>query len=242
MNDRLHGKTIELAITLRQIAAEHSPVALASSLGAEDMVLTDVVLRHDLEIEIFTLDTGRLHPETLGLIAAIERRYGYRLNVYRPRLETVDEYVRRYGADAFYESAELRKLCCGIRKVEPLRRALVGRAAWITGLRRAQGVTRRDLAEREFDAVHGIPKFNPLAAWSEADVWMYLREFAVPTNPLHERGYPSIGCAPCTRAVAPGEDPRAGRWWWERPEAKECGLHVAPDGRLARAPRVAEVA
>ena len=242
MNERLQGKAIELALTLRSIAATHAPAALASSLGAEDMVLTDIVLRHDLAIEVFTLDTGRLHPETLALIDAIERRYGYRLAIQRPRPEAVAAYVRAHGADAFYESVALRQHCCAIRKIEPLRRALAGKAAWITGLRRAQGVTRQALAEREFDAAHGIPKFNPLAAWSDADVQEYLRTFAVPTNPLHARGYPSIGCAPCTRAVAAGEDPRSGRWWWERPETKECGLHVAPDGRLARATHVAELA
>jgi phosphoadenosine phosphosulfate reductase len=235
VNERLQGKAITLAFALRQIAAEHAPVALASSLGAEDMLLTDLILRHDLDIEIFTLDTGRLHPETLAQIDAIERSYGYRLAVYQPRLEAVDEYARAHGVDAFYTSIALRKQCCGIRKVEPLRRALLGKSAWITGLRRSQAVTRHALAEREFDAVHGIPKFNPLAGWSDADIWAYLRAFAVPTNPLHARGYPSIGCAPCTRAVAPGEDPRAGRWWWEQPETKECGLHTAPDGRLTRA-------
>jgi phosphoadenosine phosphosulfate reductase len=242
VNERLQGKAIELALTLRQIAAEHAPAALASSLGAEDMVLTDVILRHDLDIEIFTLDTGRLHPETLALIDAIDRSYGYRLTVYQPRSEAVDEYVRAHGADAFYSSIERRKQCCGIRKVEPLRRALLGKAAWVTGLRRAQAVTRHTLAEREFDAVHGIPKFNPLAEWSDADIRAYLRTYAVPTNPLHARGYPSIGCAPCTRAIAPGEDPRAGRWWWERPETKECGLHVASDGRFTSAKRALEVA
>jgi phosphoadenosine phosphosulfate reductase len=241
VNDPLHGRTIELAFTLRKIAAENSPVVLASSLGAEDMVLTDVILRHDLDIGILTLDTGRLHPETLGLIDAIEHRYGYRLAVYFPQAEAVDEYVRAHGEDAFYSSIERRQQCCSIRKVEPLRRALLGKSAWITGLRRAQAVTRHTLAEREFDAVHGIPKFNPLAEWSDADVWAYLRAFAVPINPLHARGYPSIGCAPCTRAVAQGEDPRAGRWWWERPETKECGLHVAPDGRLARPQHLVEV-
>jgi phosphoadenosine phosphosulfate reductase len=241
MNEWLHGKAVELAFTLREIATEHPSAALASSLGAEDMVVTDVVLRHDLDIGIFTLDTGRLHPETVGLIDAIERRYGYRLAVFRPRPEAVDDYVQRHGPDAFYESTALRKQCCQIRKVEPLRRALAGKAAWITGLRRAQAVTRRELEVREFDAAHGIPKFNPLAAWSDTDVWAYLHAFDVPTNPLHARGYPSIGCAPCTRAIAPGEDPRAGRWWWERPETKECGLHLAPDGRLAREKQMATV-
>jgi phosphoadenosine phosphosulfate reductase len=242
VNERLQGKAVELALTLRSVAAAHAPAVLASSLGAEDMVLTDVILRHDLDVGIFTLDTGRLHPETLGLVDAIERRYGFRLGVHHPSPDAVAEYVRRNGADAFYGSIDLRKRCCAIRKVEPLRRALAGKGAWITGLRRAQAVTRRDLVEHEFDAVHGIPKFNPLAEWSDGDVWAYLRAFDVPLNPLHARGYPSIGCAPCTRPVAPNEDPRAGRWWWEHPGTKECGLHVAADGRVVPAGRVAEAA
>ncbi|MBZ0142703.1 MAG: phosphoadenylyl-sulfate reductase, partial [Rhodocyclaceae bacterium] len=132
-----------------------------------------------------------------------------------------------HGVNGFYESVELRKACCHARKVEPLGRALKGKASWITGLRREQAVTRRDLPEREFDAAHGIEKFNPLAAWSEAEVWAYLHACGVPTNVLHERGFPSIGCAPCTRALAAGEDVRAGRWWWENPATKECGLHPA---------------
>jgi phosphoadenosine phosphosulfate reductase len=242
VSERLQGRIMELALTLRSIAVAHAPAVLASSLGAEDMVLTDAILRHDFDVGIFTLDTGRLHPETLGLVDAIERRYGYRLEVHRPLPETVAEYALRNGADAFYGSIDLRKRCCAIRKVEPLRRALAGKRAWITGLRRAQAVTRRDLAEHEFDAVHGIPKFNPLAAWSDGDVWSYLRAFDVPVNPLHARGYPSIGCAPCTRPVAPGEEPRAGRWWWEHAGTKECGLHVAPNDRMVRARRVAEAA
>jgi phosphoadenosine phosphosulfate reductase len=242
MNERLQGRVVELALTLRSIAAAHAPAALASSLGAEDMVLSDVILRHDLAIEIFTLDTGRLHPETLALIDVVERRYGYPLRVLRPQAEAVADYVRANGPDAFYESVALRKACCAIRKVEPLRRALAGKAAWITGLRRTQGITRQALAEHEFDATHGIPKFNPLAAWSDGDVRAYLRAFAVPTNPLHALGYPSIGCAPCTRTLAPGEDPRAGRWWWERAETKECGLHAADDGRLVRRTRSVGVA
>jgi len=172
VNDRLQARAAELAITLALIAREHAPVALASSLGAEDMVLTDAVLRHDLDIAIFTLDTGRLPAETLALLDAIERRYRYRVEVVRPQPEAVSEFVATHGADAFYDSVALRKQCCAIRKVAPLRRALAGKRAWITGLRRAQSVTRRDLAERELDPAHGIPKFNPLAAWSEAaTVW-----------------------------------------------------------------------
>ena len=220
---------------LQAIAQEFPRSAFASSLGAEDMVLTDAILRAGLPIAIFTLDTGRLHAETLGLIAAVKRRYGQAIAIYRPATVAVDAYVRDHGRDAFYESVELRKACCHIRKVEPLGRALAGRDAWITGLRRTQSTARAALPLREEDVVHGIPKFNPLADWNEDDVWSYLRAHDVPVNPLHARGYPSIGCEPCTRAIQPGEDIRAGRWWWEGEAGKkECGLHVGPDGRLGR--------
>jgi phosphoadenosine phosphosulfate reductase len=200
-------------------------VALASSLQAEDMVLTDAIARAGLPIEVFVLDTGRLHAETLQLIEEAERRYGIRVAVHRPALEELDEYVNRYGRDAFYTSPRLRKRCCEIRKVEPLARALAGKGAWITGQRREQAATRTALPEKEFDLQHGIWKFNPLAAWSEAQVWAYVREHEVPVNRLYDQGYRSIGCAPCTRPTLPHEDPRAGRWWWEIAEQKECGLH-----------------
>lgn len=213
---------------LSAIAHEFPRAAFASSLGAEDMVVTDAILTAGLPIAIFTLDTGRLHDETLALIEQIHARYGYALDLFRPQQEAVDEYVAAHGRNAFHESVDLRKACCGIRKVEPLRRALAGRDAWITGLRRAQSVTRTDLPLREHDAAHGIDKFNPLADWSEADVWAWLDARAVPRNALHARGYPSIGCEPCTRAIRPGEDVRAGRWWWESADKRECGLHVAP--------------
>jgi phosphoadenosine phosphosulfate reductase len=156
------------------------------------------------------------------------------VKVYKPDPASVLEYVRFHGRDAFYESVELRQSCCEIRKVEPLKRALAGKRAWITGQRRGHSSGRAQLAEREADAVHGIEKFNPLAAWGEAEIWHYLGEHSVPYNRLYDQGYRSIGCAPCTRPVQPGEDLRAGRWWWEQPETKECGLHVAPDGRLVR--------
>ncbi len=210
---------------LSAIAAEFRRPALASSLGAEDMVVTDTVLEAGLPIAIFTLDTGRLPPETLELLERVRSRYGRKIEVYRPDPGRVANYVAEHGANAFYESVELRKLCCHIRKVEPLARALTGRDAWITGLRRAQSITRADLPLREHDAVHGIAKFNPLADWSENEVWAYLRDRGVPYNALHDRGYPSIGCEPCTRAIRPGEDVRAGRWWWESRDTKECGLH-----------------
>jgi phosphoadenosine phosphosulfate reductase len=220
---------IDTAVALLQrIEREHAPAAFANSLGAEDMVLTDLIVRHAPGIEVFTLDTGRLHDETYRLMQQVADHYDIRLRVYFPRPESVERYASEHGINAFYQSVELRKACCHARKVEPLSRALAGKAAWITGLRRAQAVTRADLPEQEHDAAHGIPKFNPLAAWSEKEVWDYIRTFAVPYNELHERGYPSIGCAPCTRALAVGEDVRAGRWWWESPATKECGLHLKP--------------
>lgn len=217
-----------LLAQLRDTAAEFGNVAFASSLGAEDMVLTDAILANGLPIAIFTLDTGRLHRETLDLVERIAGHYDYRIEAFKPDPAAVADYVSGNGLNAFYESVELRKRCCHIRKVEPLARALAGRDAWITGQRRAQSVTRSQLPLREQDAVHGIVKLNPLADWSEAEVWAYLRERDVPCNTLHERGYPSIGCEPCTRAVRPGEDIRAGRWWWEARQNKECGLHVSP--------------
>jgi phosphoadenosine phosphosulfate reductase len=222
----------DLQRALRVIAAEHAPAVLASSLGAEDMVLTDAILRSSIAIEIFTLDTGRLHPETLSVIERVRERYGYEIRVYRPDADAVDRYVRELGLDAIYRSVELRRRCCEIRKVEPLARALAGKAAWVTGLRRAQSVTRADLPRQEFEPVHGLWKFNPLAEWSEREVWDYLRSLEVPYNLLHDRGFRSIGCAPCTRPTAAGEDLRAGRWWWEDAQTKECGLHKPPVGAM----------
>jgi len=219
-------RTDELQRALRAIVAEHAPAALASSLGAEDMVLTDVILRAGIPIEIFTLDTGRLHPETLGLLQQVHSHYGYVIRVYQPDSATVERYVSEVGLDAIYRSVELRLRCCEIRKVEPLGRALAGKSAWITGLRRKQSVTRANLPLKQFDPGYGLWKFNPLAEWSEHEVWDYLRGHGVPYNPLHDRGFRSIGCAPCTRPTAAGEDLRAGRWWWEDAQTKECGLHL----------------
>ena len=225
----------KLQASLRDIAERYAPVALASSLQAEDMVITDVIARLKLQIGVFVLDTGRLHEDTLALIPAIRDRYGLDVEVYEPQAAAVVDYVHFYGRDAFYAGAELRRKCCNIRKVEPLARALAGKRAWITGQRREQAANRAHLPEQEFDALHGLEKFNPLADWSEAAVWEYIRAYDVPYNRLYDHGYRSIGCAPCTRPVLPGEDSRAGRWWWEQAQAKECGLHVAPDGRLVRA-------
>lgn len=224
--------------TLERIAGEFSPAVFASSLAAEDMVLTDLILKAQLPIAIFSLETGRLHPETLAVLDAVKAKYGYDVQLYRPQAEVVDAYVAQNGKDAFYNSIEMRRECCRIRKVEPLGRALAGKKAWVTGQRRAQSATRSDLSVQEDDAAHGMVKFNPLADWSEDDVWNYIRANDVPYNALHDQGFPSIGCAPCTRAIEPGEDVRAGRWWWENPESKECGLHIV-DGKLIRIKPVA---
>lgn len=235
MTDAIHQKADAARLLLRRIAREFAPAAFSSSLGAEDMVLTDLIFTNALPIDVFTLDTGRLPIETYTLLDTIAVRYGTRLRVLFPRTESVESYVKEHGINGFYGSVELRKSCCHIRKVEPLRRGLAGKRAWITGLRREQSVTRGDLVVESFDADYGLTKFNPLADWSHEEVWAYIRARQVPYHALHDRGYPSIGCAPCTRAVAAGEDTRAGRWWWENPESKECGLHVHPDGRIERA-------
>jgi phosphoadenosine phosphosulfate reductase len=234
----LADKTAELETLLRRISAEHGPSVLASSLSIEDMVVTDAILRlraaGTSNIEIFTLDTGRMHGDTLALIDAVKARYGYSMLVYRPEPQAVTSYVTVHGRDGFYRSVDLRKKCCEVRKVEPLKRALAGRKSWITGMRREQSVTRGELALQAFDPVYGMEKFNPLADWTEDDVWAYLRAREVPYNALYDQGYRSIGCAPCTRPVVEGEDVRAGRWWWEEPASKECGLHIGPDGKLQR--------
>ncbi len=214
---------------LHAIAEEHGgasgQVTFANSFGAEDMVLTDLILAEKLPIEIFSLDTGRLPAETYTLMGEVEKRYDTKLKVYFPDATAVETYVRSQGINAFYESVELRKACCAIRKVEPLRRALAGKRAWITGMRAAQSATRTELPVRQFDEANGLEKYNPLSDWGEQEVWAYIRIHGLPYNALHDQFYPSIGCAPCTRAIAVGEDIRAGRWWWEDPANKECGLH-----------------
>lgn len=211
---------------LTEIAAKHELPALASSLSAEDMVITDVIARLKLPIDVFTLNTGRLHQETVELIDQTRARYGIALEVFEPVAADVAAYTRAHGADAFYESVALRKQCCAIRKVEPLARALAGRDAWISGQRREQAVTRAVLPEAEHDSERGMEKYNPLAAWRWDDVLAYAKRFDIPMSALYARGYVSIGCEPCTKAIRPGEDPRAGRWWWENQESRECGLHT----------------
>ncbi len=210
---------------LQRAAAAHAGrIVQTTSLGAEDMVVTDLIARHRLPVALATLDTGQLHEPTLALIPRIESRYGLKVERWQPHAEQAIHFVARHGETAMRRSVELRKACCTLRKLEPLARALAGRSAWVTGLRREQSGNRAELAHMETDD-QGRAKLNPLADWSWADVWHYIAEHDVPYNPLHDAHFPSVGCEPCTRAIAVGEDFRAGRWWWESESAKECGLH-----------------
>lgn len=214
---------------LREAAEDHAGrIVQANSLGVEGMVLTDMVARLKLPVAVATLDTGALHAETLAMIPRIEARYGIAVEVFRPRQEAVVQFVGRHGERAMYDSVDLRRACCALRKLEPMERLLQGRSAWVTGLRREQSAERRHVP---FYALEddGREKFYPLADWTEADIWAYVQRHDVPYNDLHDEWFPSIGCAPCTRAVSAGEDPRAGRWWWEQGAAKECGLHLRPE-------------
>ncbi|MEO7400116.1 MAG: phosphoadenylyl-sulfate reductase [Polaromonas sp.] len=213
---------------LKSSVTEYSPLTQASSLGAEDMVVTHLMYEADLCGSIFVLDTGMLHDETLALIDRIEARYQRRVSVYRPDADAADAFVQANGSDAMYKSLALRKQCCHIRKMEPLERALAGKKGWLTGLRREQSSARAEVPYVEHQS--GRAKINPLADWTLGDVWHYISLKAIPYNPLHDQFFPSIGCAPCTRAVTLGEDFRSGRWWWENESAKECGLHVAATG------------
>ncbi len=224
LSERLRGKPAEEVV---RWAADMfgQEIALASSFGVEDVVVIDMIAKVAPGIRVFTLDTGRLHDETYEVIERVRVKYGVVIQSYFPDREKVEQLERDKGFYSFRESIENRKECCGIRKMEPLRRALSGMKAWMTGLRREQAVTRSEMAVVEWDGGNGLVKVNPLIDWSEEQVWEYVRANDVPYNSLHDRGFPSIGCAPCTRAIKPGEDIRAGRWWWENPENKECGLH-----------------
>ncbi|HET8808350.1 MAG TPA: phosphoadenylyl-sulfate reductase [Methylophaga sp.] len=226
ISEKLHIKVDAAIALLQEIAADYSPAILATSYGAEDMVLTDLICKYAPDIEIFTLDTGRLPEETYELMQIVKNHYQRDVQVFYPDTVSIENFVTQNGPNAFYDSVELRKTCCGIRKVEPLQRALANKKAWLTGMRRSQSVTRNELPVSEWDDAHKLQKFSPLTDWSNGEVWKYIRAFDVPYNKLHDEGYASIGCAPCTRAITPGEDIRAGRWWWENPENKECGLHV----------------
>ncbi|HCT29462.1 MAG TPA: phosphoadenylyl-sulfate reductase [Bacteroidales bacterium] len=200
-------------------------IVLSSSLGLEDQVLTDMIVKIEPDTRIFTLDTGRLFYETHELIEKTCLRYKIKMEIYSPNQHEVEQMVLQKGINLFYQSVENRKECCRIRKINPLKRAFAGSDVWICGLRREQSVTRTDNKLIEWDEANGMIKLNPLIDWTEQQVWDYIKQNNVPYNSLHDKGYPSIGCQPCTRAIFPGEDVRAGRWWWESPESKECGLH-----------------
>lgn len=225
-NADLEGKSAEEIVSWAINTFGISKMALASSLGAEDQVLTEIMLSKDAKARIFTLDTGRLNPETYSVMSKTIMKYNFHYEVMFPDTAEIEKTVSELGPNFFYESIENRKLCCQIRKVEPLKRKLSELDAWLTGLRREQAVTRADLPIVEWDEANNLVKINPLASWDEEEVWDYIKNKQVPYNSLHDKGFPSIGCAPCTRAVQKGEDVRAGRWWWENPEQKECGLHI----------------
>jgi phosphoadenosine phosphosulfate reductase len=215
---------------LKQAEEQYAPdLVFACSFGAEDVVLIDLICKHAQSIQIITLDTGRLPQPTYDVMDACREKYGINIQVYFPDADEVEQMVNEHGLNLFYHSVENRKRCCGIRKIHPLRRALEGKKAWLTGVRREQADSRQDMAAVEDDDFFGLKKFNPLIEWSEDEVWAYIRKFDVPYNALHDQHYPSIGCLPCTRSVTVGEDPRSGRWWWEREEGvAECGLHASP--------------
>jgi phosphoadenosine phosphosulfate reductase len=231
----LNALVEQATLRLQDVVTAHHPATFASSFGMEDMVILDMLGKLDLDVEVFTLDTGRLHAETHELIERARQRYGQPIRVLYPDQNELELFVAANGTNAFFDSVDLRKRCCAIRKVAPLRRALQGKKLWITGMRRQQSVTRAELDLLLYDGDHGLFKLNPLIEWTTQDVTDYVRVHDVPVNALHATGYPSIGCAPCTRAVQSGEDERAGRWWWEQPESRECGLHMDSSGRLVRA-------
>ena len=222
------AKLAETEALLQRAANDFQPVTQASSLGAEDVVITHIINRLQLDIPVFVLETGALHTETLALLERTQAHSRAPVTVYRPVQEAVIQFVRHKGQNAIYQSIDLRKECCGIRKMEPLARALAGKTAWITGLRQEQSAARAEvpLHDESEVAVKGLHKFNPLAKWTWGDVWHYIARHQVDYNPLHDQFFPSIGCAPCTRTISLGEEFRAGRWWWEDEAAKECGLHV----------------
>jgi phosphoadenosine phosphosulfate reductase len=207
------------------LKAYQGRIALSSSLSIEDQTLTDIIVTQDKNTRIFTLDTGRLFPETYQLIEKTNMTYDIKIEVFFPDYHEVQRMVREEGINLFYNSVESRHRCCQIRKLEPLKRAFQGLDVWICGLRREQSITRQDMQVVEWDEMHQLIKVNPLISWTEQQVWDYIKMHSVPYNKLHDRGYPSIGCEPCTRAVQPGEDVRSGRWWWESPDHRECGLH-----------------
>ena len=224
LNQQLEGKSPEEV--LHYFLAEYKgKIALSSSLSIEDQVLTDLIVKADPSTRIFTLDTGRLFPETYSLIDKTNLKYNIHLEVMFPDHTEVEELVKKEGINLFYNGIDQRKACCRVRKLNPLKRAFEGLEVWICGLRNEQSITRQGVQLVEWDDGNQLIKLNPLIHFTEAEVWEYIKKNHVPYNKLHDQGFPSIGCQPCTRAVKPGEDIRAGRWWWENPDQKECGLH-----------------
>jgi phosphoadenosine phosphosulfate reductase len=224
--------TLELeqkATAVRELLAsavqEYGKVVYANSLGAEAMVLTDIIWTHVPQIDIFSIDTGRLHEETYDLLEKLERRYKKRLRIVYPETQRIEKLISVQGVNGFYHSIEARQSCCATRKIEPFKRAISGYSAWVTGVRREQSAARALGQPIEWDASYNLHKVSPLLEWTEEQVWQYIRARQIPYNSLHDKQFPSIGCAPCTRAILPGEDQRAGRWWWEQSESRECGLH-----------------
>jgi phosphoadenosine phosphosulfate reductase len=224
--EQLAEKSATLYKRLQDISARFSKVRFATSLAAEDMVITDAISKTKTSIALFTLATGRLHQETVDMVKTTEDQYGLRIDKIYPHEVDIDAFVDQYGMNGFYDGEEAKKACCGARKIKPLNAALIGADAWLTGQRREQSTTRTELHFEEMDEPRGIAKFNPLFDWTEADIWAYIKQESVPIHPLHLKGYPSIGCEPCTRQVKQGEDIRAGRWWWLQSDSKECGLHI----------------
>ncbi len=224
--EQLAEKSATLYKRLQDIGARFSKVRFATSLAAEDMVITDAISKTKTSIALFTLATGRLHQETVDMVKTTEDQYGLRIDKIYPHEVDIDAFVDQYGMNGFYDGEEAKKACCGARKIKPLNAALIGADAWLTGQRREQSTTRTELHFEETDEARGIAKFNPLFDWTEADIWAYIKQESVPIHPLHLKGYPSIGCEPCTRQVKQGEDIRAGRWWWLQSDSKECGLHI----------------
>jgi len=225
------AKKIEYSIgLLKQAVADYNgDVVFACSFGAEDVVLLDILAKHEIAIRVISLDTGRLPQETYDVMQIWRKKDNLNIDIYFPDADDVEKMIKQDGVNLFYDSVEKRKLCCHVRKILPLKRALSGAKAWVTGLRQEQADSRVDMQAVEDDKAFGIKKFNPLIMWTAQDVWDYIKNHNVPYNALHDQFYPSIGCAPCTRAVSVGEDPRAGRWWWEQEDAvAECGLHASP--------------
>ena len=225
LSKALRERADESISRLRAAVAEFENVCYASSLGAESMVLTDLIWGSVPQVEIFSIDTGRLYPETYDLIERVQRHYGRAIRMYYPDGGALEGWVGANGINGFRDGVDQRHGCCSVRKVEPFRRAVAGRGAWVTGIRRGQSPSRALAAPVEWDGEYGLHKVSPLLDWTEKEIWEYIRKKRLPYNSLHDSGFPSIGCAPCTRAVNPGDDARSGRWWWERGESRECGLH-----------------